>query len=120
MQSRRMAAWFRATVGCPLSPNSFNIFLERTMSDALEEHDGKSSIGDRNITNMPFANDIASEAEKEQELKPLVESLDETLTRYKMEISAEKSDQTDENSNNGIQTETNAKVFFLNPFCIRL
>ena len=28
------------------------------MSDALEEHDGKVSIGGRNITNLRFADDI--------------------------------------------------------------
>ena len=48
------------------------------MSDALEEHDGKVSIGGRNITNLPFADDIDALAEEEQELEALVESLDKT------------------------------------------
>ena len=52
-------------------------FLERIMSDALEEHDGKVSIGGRNITNLRFANDIDALAEEEQELEALVESLEE-------------------------------------------
>ena len=86
--------WFRTTVGvrqeCLLSPTRFNIFLERIMSDALEEQDGKVSIGGRNITNMRFADDIDAVAEKEQELEALVGNLYKTCTRYKMEISAEK------------------------------
>ena len=44
------------------------------MSDALEEHDGKFSIGGRNITNLRFADDIDALAEEEQELEALVES----------------------------------------------
>ena len=36
-------------------------FLERIMSDDLEEHDGKVSIGSRNITNLRFADDRCSE-----------------------------------------------------------
>ena len=57
------------------------------MFDALEEHDGKVSIGGRNITNLRFADDIYDLAEEEQELKALVESLDKTCTRYKMGLS---------------------------------
>ena len=60
------------------------------MSDALEEQDGKVSIGGRNITNLRFADDIDALAQEERELEALVESLDKTCTRYKMEISAEK------------------------------
>ena len=68
----------------------FNIFLERIMADALEEHDEKVSISGRNITNLRFADDIDALAEEEQKLEALVESLDKTCTRYKMKISAEK------------------------------
>ena len=54
--------WFRTIVGvrqkCLLSPILFNTFLERIMTDALEEHDGKVSIGGRHITNRLFEDDI--------------------------------------------------------------
>ena len=75
------------------------------MSDALEEHDGKVSIGGRNITNLWFADDIDALAEEEQELEALVEILHKTFTRYKVEISAEKT-KLMTNSANGIQRET--------------
>ena len=91
--------WFLPYIG---------IFLERIMSDALEEHDGKVSIGGRNITSLRFADDIDALAEEEQELEALVESLDKTCTRYKMEISAEKT-KLMTNSANGIQREIKAK-----------
>ena len=74
------------------------------MSDALEEHDGKVSIGGRNITNLWFPDDIDAVAAEEQELQALVESLDKPCTRYKMEISAEKT-KLMTNSANGIQRE---------------
>ena len=46
------------------------------MSDALEEHDGKISIGGKNITNLQFADGTDALAEEEQDLEALVESLD--------------------------------------------
>ena len=51
-----MGEWFRTTVGvrqvCLLSLTLFNIFLGWIMSDALDEHDGKSRKGGKNITNL--------------------------------------------------------------------
>ena len=78
------------------------------MSGALEEHDGKVSIGGRNITNLRFADDIDALAEEEQELEALVESLDKACTRYKMEIRAKKT-KLMTNSANGIQREIKVK-----------
>ena len=78
------------------------------MPYALEEHDGKISIGGKNITSLRFADDIDALAEEEQELEALVESLDKTCTRYKMEISAEKT-KLMSNSTNGIQREIKVK-----------
>ena len=45
------------------------------MSDALEENDGKVSVGGRNITNLRFAYDIDAPVEGDQELEALVKSL---------------------------------------------
>ena len=60
------------------------------MTDALEDHEGTVSIGDRIITNLRFADDIDSLAGEEEELANLVECLDKASTAYSMEICAEK------------------------------
>ena len=72
--------WFRTIVGvrqrCLLSPTLFNIFLERIMTDALEDQDGTVSIGGRTNTNLRFADNIDGLAGEEEELANLVERLD--------------------------------------------
>ena len=78
------------------------------MSDDLEEHDEKVSICGRNIMNLPFADDIDALAEDKQELDVLVEYLDKTCSKYKMKMSAEKTELLT-NSVNGIQREIKVK-----------
>ena len=85
--------WFITTVGvkhgCLLSPTLFNIFLERIMCEALDDHEGSVSIGGQFITNFRFADDIVVNAEYE-EAGILVGRLNTTTTRYKMEIGPDK------------------------------
>ena len=63
--------WFRTTQGilqgCLLSTTLFNIFLERIMCEALDDHDGSVSIGGRLITNFRLADDSVVNAEEEGE-----------------------------------------------------
>ena len=72
--------WFRTTVvvrqECLLLPTLFNIFLERIMTDAVEDHEGTVSIGGRAITNLRFADDIDGLAGEEEELANFFECLD--------------------------------------------
>ena len=54
----------------------FNIFLERIMTDALEDHEGTVSIGGKTIANLHSADDIDGLAgEEEKELAKLVKCL---------------------------------------------
>jgi hypothetical protein len=100
--------WFRTTVGvrqgCVLSPTDFNIFLERIMTDALNDHEETVSIGGRNITNLRFADDIDGLAGREEELADLVERLDKTSTAFGMQINAEKT-KLMTNNTNGFSTD---------------
>ena len=60
------------------------------MTDALEDHEGTVSIGDRTITNLRFVDDTDGLAGEDKALANLVERLDKASTAYGMEISAEK------------------------------
>ena len=100
--------WFRTTLGvrqgCLLSSTLFNIFLERIMTDALEDHEGTVSIGGRTITNLHFNDDIDGLAGEKEELAKLVEHLNKASTAYGMEINAEKTKLMTSNTS-GINTE---------------
>ena len=104
--------WFRTTVEvrqeCLLSPTLFNIFLDRIMCEVLDDHEGSVSISGRLITNFRFADDIVVNAEEEEEAGVLVDPLDTTTTRYKMEIGPDKT-KVMTNNPNGFQREIKIK-----------
>ena len=105
--------WFRTTVGvrqgCLLSPTLFNIFLERIMTDALEEHESTVSIGGRTVSNLRFADDIDGLAGSDVELAELIKRLDDSCSSYGMEISAEKTKVMTNTHVKNLQTEFKVK-----------
>ena len=84
------------------------ILLERIMFEALDDHEGSVSIGGRLITNFRFAADIVVNAEEEEKAGVLVDRLDTTTTRYKMEIGPDKTIVMTNNPN-GFQREIKIK-----------
>ena len=75
--------------GCLLSPQLFNIFLERIMHITLKNHESTIKIGGRPISNLRFADDIDLLAGSE--LQSLTDSLEKAATSFGMEISHIKS-----------------------------
>ena len=92
----------RSSIGCLLSPTLFNIFLERIMCEAFDDHEGSA------ITNFRFADDIVINAEEEDEAGVLIDRLDRTTTRYKMEIGPDKT-KVKTNNPNSFQREIKIK-----------
>ena len=75
------------------------------MCEVLDDHEGSVSIGGRLITNFRFADDIVVNAE---EAGVLIDRLDRTTTRYKMEIGPDKTKVMTSNPN-GFQREIKIK-----------
>ena len=78
------------------------------MCEALDDHESSVSIGGWLITNFRFADDIVVNAEEEEEAGVLVDPLDRTTTRYKMEIGPDKT-KVMTNNTNGFQREIKIK-----------
>ena len=78
------------------------------MCEALDDHEDSVSIRGRLITNFRFADDIVINAEEEEEAGVLIDRLDRTTTRYKMEIGPGKT-KVMTNNPNGFQRELKIK-----------
>ena len=91
-------------MGCLLSPTLFDIFLERIMTDASEDHKGTVSTGGRTIASLCCGDDINGLAGEEKELVKLVECLNKAFTASCMEISMKKT-KLMTNNTSGINTE---------------
>ena len=78
------------------------------MCEALDDHEGSFSIGERLITNFRFAGDIVVNAEEEEEAGVLLDRLDRTTTRYKMEVGPDKT-KVMTNNPDGFQREIKIK-----------
>ena len=78
------------------------------MCEALGDHEGSVSIGGRLIIIFRCADDIFVNAEEEEEAGVLVDRLDTTTTRYKMEIGPDKK-KVITNNPNGFQREIKIK-----------
>ena len=78
------------------------------MFEALDGHEGSISIGGKLIINFRFADDIVVNAEEEEEAGVLIDRLDRTTTRYKMEIGPDKT-KVMTNNPNGFQREIKIK-----------
>ena len=77
------------------------------MSDALEDHKCRVNIGGRVFINFRFADDIAVNAEEEEEGDDIVTNMNLTCTRYKMEIGPGKT--KNDNNLDGFRREIKIK-----------
>ena len=73
-----------------LSSTQFNVFLEKTIKDALEDHESSVVFSSKTIIKLLFADGIDGIAGSEDELSSLVQHLDKATSEWSMQISAKK------------------------------
>ena len=86
--------FFRTSVGvrrgCFMSPILFNIVLDKIMQDTLNNHTSTIAIGEYNICNLRFADDIDLMAGSIPELQQLTDKCVNFSAAYDMEVNLEK------------------------------
>ena len=88
--------WFRTSVGvrqgCLSSSSLFNLYLERIMTDGLDEFDvGGVSCAGRGIAELRFDDDIDLIEENEDGLQEITRMVKDASKKFGMEISVVKS-----------------------------
>ena len=86
--------------GCLHSPILFNLFLEKIMREALNDHHTSIFIGDGPMWNLQFADDIDLMESSNGELQDLTSRLIDKARAYGMEVSTEKSKIMTKSTNN--------------------
>ena len=76
--------------GCVLSPSLFNVFLEEIISRSVEESTAGVCVQGLLVNNLRFADDFALITDNSSDLQDLTNRLNTESTRFRMEISAEK------------------------------
>ena len=77
--------------GCILSPYLFNLYAKHIIREAgLEEDERGFKVGGRNINNLRYTDDMTLMAEKEEDLKGLLEKIKEQSEKVDLHLNIKK------------------------------
>ena len=86
--------WFKTNVGvrqgCTLSPDLFNLFLEKILTLAIGENLEGLKLNGTTVNNLRFADDIALISDSPQGLQQLTEEVNEKSLQFGLRINIDK------------------------------